>query len=442
MGKLTFKPISISLSPNAQKDDVFLAWKMLFWPWEWLGVNQFTPLDKLSNGASQRKSASITLEDEFKEYLGIKYAYSFNSGRSALMAILSALGIGEGDEVLIQAFTCNAVPNPILWSGVKPVYVDIDGSLNIDPDDLEKKITPKSKAIIVQHTFGIPAQMDKILTIAECYNLKVIEDCAHSLGAEYKKVGLPAEASAKAGTFGDIAFFSFGRDKIISSVYGGMVATNNPNLAEKIKEFQEKCSYPSKFWIFQQLLHPIIFSIALPTYYFLNIGKFKIWFCQKLRLLSRSVTKKEKWGENPGYFPQKMPNALAALALNQFKKLDNFNEHRREIAEFYNCETDAKLTRKTDAKPAYLKYPIFVKNPDKIRKIAKKNHILLDDGWWGSPVMPPGTNLEKMGYKIGDCPKAEKTAKTIINLPTHINISLKQAKKILNLLKDEKIFEK
>ncbi len=412
MGKLTFKPISISLSPNAQKDDVFLAWKMLFWPWEWLGVNQ---------RRYQRLSASTILEEKFKNYLGIKYAYGFNSGRSALMAILSAFGIGEGDEVLIQAFTCNAVPNPIIWSGAKPVYVDIDDFLNIDPDDLEKKITPKSKAVIVQHTFGIPAQLYKILTIAECYNLKIIEDCAHSLGAKYKDKNV--------GTFGDISFFSFGRDKIISSVYGGMVATNNPNLAEKIKEFQEKCSYPSKFWIFQQLLHPIIFSVALPIYYFLNIGKFKIWFCQKLRLLSKAVTKKEKNAKNPGYFPRRMPNTLACLALNQFKKLERFNEHRKEIAEFYKANIDTITSNIVES--IFLKFPIFIGNQKEILKKAKKHHILLDDGWWGSPIMPLGTNLEKMGYKIGDCPKAEKIANTIVNLPTHINISVKDAKKIL-----------
>lgn len=412
-----FKPISISLSPNVQKDDVFLAWRMIL-------------------RIIFRETDAKQLEEKFREYLGVKYAFSFNSGRSALMAILEALDIKKNDEVLIQAFTCNAVPNPILWSGVKPVYIDIDDSLNIDPDDLEKKITPKSKAIIVQHTFGAPAQMDKILTLAECYNLKVIEDCAHALGAKYKNKWL--------GTFGEVAFFSFGRDKIISSVYGGMVATNNPNLADKIKEFQEKCDYPSRFWIFQQLLHPIIFSIALPTYYLFNFGKFLIWFCQKLRLLSRAVTKAEKQGENPDYFPQRMPDALAVLALNQLKKLERFNEHRRKIAEFYEktLQTDnfgvvPRVVQRGSA--IYWKYPIFVENPDKIRNIAKKKHILLDDGWQGSPIMPPDTNLEKMGYKMGDCPKAEKIAKRILNLPSHINISLKDAERIKDIVSEGKL---
>src|SRR3989344_3562099 len=126
------KPISISLSPNTEPDDVWLAFKLLFQPWRW-----------------QKGSVEVILQQEFK------YAFAFNSGRSALMAILDSLGIEKGSEVLLQAFTCNAVPNPILWSGLKPVFVDVDKeTFNIDVEDLKRKIGPKSRAVIVQHTFG------------------------------------------------------------------------------------------------------------------------------------------------------------------------------------------------------------------------------------------------------------------------------------------------
>ena len=167
--------------------------------------------------------------NEFKKYFRTKYAFAFNSGRSSLTAILQSLDLEEVNEVLLQAFTCNAAANPILWSGLKPVYVDCDeDSFNIDIEDLKRKITPKSKVILVQHTFGLPAEMDKILALAQQNNLILIEDCAHSLGAEYK--------DKKIGAFGKAAFFSFSRDKIISSVYGGMVVTNDDNLAEKINK--------------------------------------------------------------------------------------------------------------------------------------------------------------------------------------------------------------
>jgi len=200
------KPITISLSPNTEKDDILLALRLIFQPWKW-----------------KRGKAIKELENQFKEYLGVKYAFSFNSGRSSLMAILSSLDLEQGSEVLLQAFTCNAAANPILWSGLKPIYVDCDeDDFNIDVENLERKITSKSRVVIVQHTFGLPAEMDKILDIVRQNNLILNEDCAHSLGAKYR--------GQKMGTFGKAAFFSFSRDKIISSIYGGMAVTNGPSL--------------------------------------------------------------------------------------------------------------------------------------------------------------------------------------------------------------------
>src|SRR5579863_9821267 len=167
------KPISISLSPNVKKDDVALAWKLLFQPWNW------------KNG-----SAITELESEFKKYLGVKYAVSFNSGRSAEYAILKALELQKGSNVLMQAFTCNAVVNPILWADLNPVYVDCADDFNAEPEKL------KGNTVIVQHTFGLPANMDIIMRQKHGF---VIEDCAHALGAEFN--------GKKVGTLGDAGFF-------------------------------------------------------------------------------------------------------------------------------------------------------------------------------------------------------------------------------------------
>ena len=209
-----FKPISISLSPNTEKDDIRLASELILKPWQW-----------------KKGKETGKIEGELKGYLGIKYAVSFNSGRSALFAALKSLDLKKNDEILLQSFTCNALINPILWAGLKPVYVDcLEDTFNINAEDLKRKITPKSKAVIVQHTFGLPAEIDKILEICQKNNLILIEDCAHSLGASY--------GGRKVGTFGKVSFFSFSRDKAISSVYGGAVATNDEILAGKIKEFQ------------------------------------------------------------------------------------------------------------------------------------------------------------------------------------------------------------
>ena len=128
------RPISISLSPNTEQDDVWLAFRMIFQPWRWQkGGPSFAK-------APAGKQTPL-LEEEFQKYVGVKYAFAFNSGRSSFLAILDVLGLEAGDEVLLQAFTCNAVPNPVIWAGLKPVYVDCnEDDFNIDVEAIERKI--------------------------------------------------------------------------------------------------------------------------------------------------------------------------------------------------------------------------------------------------------------------------------------------------------------
>ncbi|PIR94787.1 hypothetical protein COT95_02290, partial [Candidatus Falkowbacteria bacterium CG10_big_fil_rev_8_21_14_0_10_37_6] len=252
-----FKPISISLSPNVEKDDVKLALNLIIRPWLW------------------KKGKTIAeLEEQFKHYLGVKYAVSFNSGRSAFYAILRAIGGREGQKVLMQAFTCNAAINPILWAKMKPEYVDCDNnSFNIDIEDLKRKITPQTKILMVQHTFGNPANMDEVMAVVQQNNLTLVEDCAHALGAEWN--------SKKIGTFGKAAFFSFSRDKVISSVYGGIAITNDEEIGKKLVELQKKFGQPSSFWIMQEIWHPVLLNyIILPLYSFLDLGKIFLVFAQ------------------------------------------------------------------------------------------------------------------------------------------------------------------
>ncbi|MFC1789615.1 DegT/DnrJ/EryC1/StrS family aminotransferase [Patescibacteria group bacterium] len=408
MSKL--KPISISLSPNTQPDDTRLAFKLLFQTWRW------------------KKGKEIKeLENEFKNYLGAKYTISFNSGRSALMAILTSLGFEKGSEILLQAFTCNAVPNPVIWAGLRPVYVDInENTFNINAKNLENKITAKSKAVIIQHTFGLPAEMEEILRICRENNLILIEDCAHSLGATYN--------GKKVGTFGDAAFFSFSRDKVISSVYGGMVTVSNDELAEKIKEYRKKIGYPSFFWIKQQLSHPILMNwLILPNYRF--FGKYFLILFQWLHVLSKAVHWKEKKGLVPGYFPKRIPNSLAVLSLNQFRKLEIFNKHRKEIADFYRRELiNSSFELPTNLEQIYLRFTIKHLKAHEIIKKAWKNNLLIGD-WYNKIIAPHDTKLDKMQYIVGSCPVAEKLANTTFNLPTHINISKEEAGKIIDFLK-------
>lgn len=416
--KKYFKPISISLSPNVEKDDLWLALKLIFQPWKW-----------------KKRKAIKKIEEEFKKYLGVKYAVSFNSGRSCLFAILKALNLSEGSEVLLQAFTCNAAVNPILWQKLKPVYADCnENDFNIDINHLKNKISlnPGAKIFMVQHTFGLPANMDEVLAIVRQNGLILIEDCAHALGAEWK--------GQKVGTFGKAGFFSFSRDKIISSVYGGMVVTNDDELAEKLQRLQKEFGCPSYFWIFQQLLHPILLGfIILPLYNFLDLGKIFLVLSQWFHILSKAVHWKEKQGKKPSYFPKALPNVLALMALNQFRKLEKFNDHRQKIADFYYQKlknTSFVLPPKiTDRKNVFLRFTIkHSKAHEIIYNAWHKENILLGD-WYTTPIAPADTKLDQMRYKMGNCPTAEKLSKITLNLPTHINISRRDAERIVIFLK-------
>ncbi len=403
------KPITISLSPNTEKDDISLAFKLIFNPFNW-----------------KKGIASRALEEEFKGFLGVNHVFAFNSGRTSLMAILGGLEV-KG-EVLLQAFTCNAAANPVQWSRLKPVFVDCnENDFNMNPEDLERKISSESRIVMVQHTFGLPADIEKIKRIAKEKNLVLIEDCAHSLGAEYK--------GEKVGTFGKASFFSFSRDKVISSVYGGIVATNDDELAKKIRNFQKETDSPSSWWIFQQLLHPILMNcFILPTYSF--CGKYFLVLFQWLKILSKAVHWKEKKGKIPSYFPKRMPNALALLALNQMKKLDRFNCHRKKISSFYykkigSFELPVSFPERENI---FLRFSVKSQKAHKIIRRAWDKNILIGD-WYTSPVAPDDTQLEKVGYKKGSCPEAERLSKITFNLPTHISIREKEAGKIVDFLK-------
>lgn len=371
--------ISSSLSPNTEREDVFEALRVLFNPASWQKGSAIDEVEKWFNGVS------------------------FDSGRSALFALLQTFDIRQGNEVLIQAFTCVAVPNSIYLAGALPVYVDIDDTFNLDPKDLEKKITKRSKAIIVQHTFGVPAQMDAILPIAKKHKLIVIEDCAHSLGATYK--------GQRLGTLGDAAFFSFGRDKVVSSVWGGVATLNIKDQRSKIKDklikFQEELSYPSHPWIAQQLFHPIAFAAILPTYNMV-IGKIMLEVFKRMRLLSVP--------NPPSFYPKRYPNALAQLLLKQLAKLERYNETRRDVASYYRKE----LKKETlDSGAIYLRYAVLVDDPAMVTRLAKQQGILLGN-WYYNVIDPKGVDLNAAGYVRGNCPHAEKAAAHIVNLPTLI----------------------
>lgn len=404
------RPIALSLSPNTQGKDIFLALKLFFSPWKYFG-----------NGSVRQ------LEQWFRQYFAVSYAVSFNSGRSSLYAILSALGITKDDEVILQAFTCVVVPNAIVALGAKPIYCDVTQELVLDPQILEKKITKKTKAIIVQHTFGVPTDMTAIGKLAKKHNLFIIEDCAHTIGGEYK--------GKKLGSYGVASFFSFGRDKAFSSVFGGMAITNNQDLGKKLRAFQKNLENSSFFWTMQQVFHPIAFGIILPFYNVGVIGKALLVVLQKMQFLSFPVSQAEKQAIFVRKNIKKMPNALASMAIFQLRRIKEYNKKRKQIAKMYlsNVAGLSLLVSCSDVIP-YLRFPLFVDKPDSYIQFFRQKGIYLGK-WYSEVVDPKGTNFQKINYQIGSCPNAEMLAKKVINLPTYPTMTTKDVEKVIRVLK-------
>lgn len=231
-------------------------------------------------------------EKEVCEYTGAKYAVAIANGTAALHAACFAAGIGEGDEVITTPITFAASSNCVLYCGGTPVFADINpATYNIDPEDIRRKITDKTKAIIPVHFTGQPCDMDEIHAIAKEHGLIVIEDAAHALGADYK--------GNKIGSMSDMTIFSFHPVKHITTGEGGMIMTNDEKLYERLVLFRS---------------HGITRNEELMTK---NEGG---WYYEQLEL----------------GFNYRITDIQCALGVSQLRKLDAFVARRRELVERYN----------------------------------------------------------------------------------------------------------
>jgi perosamine synthetase len=412
MYKFFKKSIFTGFAPNIEPRNVRKACAYLFLPWKW-------------NALKTGKSAPV-VESSLKTYFDITYAKTFDSGRTALFYALKALGVGEGDEVLVQGYTCVVVTNAILWTGATPIYVDILDDFTMDPKEVEKNITNKTKVLILQHTFGMPSQIDSLLNLAKKYKLKTIEDCAHSLGVTYKK--------KLVGTYADIGMLSFGTDKVISCGRGGALITNNTALAKKIDIFHARLGKPHLVQILQHLWHFPVFYFAKPLYN-LFIGKVILALAKKIHLTHRIISKEEKQAKQTLFYPAILPNSLADILQDQIDILDKKNTHRKNIAAIYKKYLNKQITQplSNKAEAILLRYPILIKNPQQLLADAKQQGVLLGN-WYQTIIAPGDINKQKTCYIKGNCPHAEVLAKQSVNLPTHAYITKKDAEKIAHII--------
>ncbi len=396
--------ISLSHAPNATAEQQALCRQWLK-PWR---LTQW------------RKGSAIgALESWFAKRYNVPDAVGFSTGREALYAILHAFGIGHGDDVVIQAYTCIVVPHAVLWNCARPVYVDIDRSLNIDVGKVESAITPNTKAVIVQHTFGMPADMNKLMNICKQRGLLLIEDVAHAFGARYQGKEL--------GSFGDAALFSFGRDKAISSTAGGMAIAKDPEIAKRLRAIADASPYPSLLTIKQNLLHPLIVPWCAKRMGKRRLGSVLMLLAQAMRLINRVYTSREIDSKPPTMPTRRLPNAMATLAWQQLQDHhETFLAHRKTLVNFYTQWTSqrrlAQQATTANAEPSWLRFTLFVDHPQTIINAMREQGYQLGD-WYKAVIMPKPHDLQLLGYVPGSCPQAEQAARTSLNLPTHIHMT-------------------
>jgi len=404
--------INISYLPDIEKDDFLYTMGLLLRPWQW------------TRGGCETK-----LKKKIERFFKGEKTYLMSSGRGALWVLLKALDLKDNDEIAIQGFTCCAVVNPVISLNLKPVYVDINEKYNLDVSDFEKKITKKTKAVIVQHTFGVPADIVKIRDICKEKNIFLVEDLAHSWGGEVNKM--------KLGSFGDGAVLSFGRTKVISSMFGGAVVINGDEIRKRVGQTVRVLEYPSLWFIFKQLNHQVMFCVVKSFYNFLNIGKSFLFLAAKLELTSKEVEDCEKKGEMNVQLQRKMPNTLCCLGLSQADKLKKFAKIRKKYGNYYINNLDKDRFQFLDVEASYLRFPVEVDYKEELIDYAKKKGVYLGD-WYSEVVSPSGVKIRKMKYKRGSCPKAERVCKRVINLPTNPNLKMKDIKKVIEVLNEFK----
>jgi perosamine synthetase len=409
-------PLSTHLSPNVEKQDIVFAAVWRFLPWKW--------------AAWRAGNAVDVLHKRFTALFQAECAFSYDNGRTALQSVLEALELPSGAGVVVQGFSCIVVPNAVKAAQLRPVFIDIDGTYNIDAGALDELLEsdPSIGAVVVQHTFGVAADMEPLVEVCRKHDVRVVEDCAHALGVRYRGLLL--------GTLGDAAIFSFGRDKVLSTVSGGIAIANSPELAERLSASWSALPIPSRRWIAKRLNHPLIFALALPTYYLGSLGKVIIALAKRLQLFPWVLTFEEKHGEQPA--GKRMPNVLAEWALSQLVRLDRFNDHRRKIAAYYSEQLGGLVQlpqlHSSFDDAIFFRYTIKVERADELLKMAKNSGILLGD-WYRQVLAPEGCDLASVGYEEGFCPAAEKAITQVVNLPTHINVTLDDAKRVVDVIK-------
>jgi len=322
------------------------------------------------------------LEDEVCAYLGVKHGVGVASGTDALVIALRALDIGHGDEVIVPAYTFFATAGTVMQVGARPVFADIDPrTYCIDVADAARRITNKTKAIIPVHLYGHPANMEAVLELAQRHNLKVIEDNAQAFGATYH--------GRKTGSLGDIGCLSFFPSKNLGGYGdGGMVVTNDPALAEKI------------------------------------------------RMLRTHGWKRKYYPEMLGY-NSRLDALQAAILRVKLQHIDEWNSRRRELAQEYSqklagmgIQTPVEIE---DSRHVYHLYVIRVQERDRVQSQLKQAGVAAEV-YYPQPVHL-AEPCRLLGYQADDFPQAERASRETLAIPLYPEMTSKQIEAVVTIMK-------
>lgn len=369
-------------------------------------------------------------EAEMAKSIGNGTCVSFASGRMAFYSILQSLGIGNGDEVALTGFTCSVMANAVLRIGATPVYVDIDeNTLGMSPDDLKKKLSPKTKIVVAQHTFGIPCEIDKIKEITSNNHIFLVEDCAISFQSIYKGI--------KIGDWGDASIYSTDHTKPLNSMIGGCVYSRDDLLINKIRDIQTKAASLSiekqesilSRYIYERSVEMINHNIY-PLLFYCDLIKNKIFGkCISPYLLKDSSSIIDDSQTDYAY-PSKMPSMIASLAMQSLQEymasVEIRKERLKDLIEIIKAESQI---------PAQYFNKDVVVVPLRLATTGGKNYRHVVDGWvWFlSPIIATDDDISGFHYMKGQCPTSERIGQIIGNLP--IYLEAKRHDKLINRIR-------
>ena len=364
-------------------------------------------------------------EKSFAQWLGADSAFAFWKGRVAIYAILKAMGIGEGDEIIMPGYTCVVAVNPIKYLGAKPIYVDIEPvTYNIDPEKIKAGITGRTKLIVAQHTYGYPAEMDAIMDIADRHGIPVMEDSCLAVGSTYK--------GRKTGTFGVAACWSGQWNKTFTTGVGGLVTTNDRELAQKIQRLRDAdiCRPTFKEAALLSLQRIVHRAIVYPKTITAIQSVFR-WLSDKGLVVGSSATSEYKQQADPAFF-KAMSSGQGRAGLRGVLRLEDNISHRRRMARVYDdllAERNWPIPDIPDyLDPVLVRYPVRVADKQKAIALAPGARVELGT-WFECPLHQALVSLDKYDYHDGMCPVAEQAAREVVNLPTHPRANEKVAQR-------------